>query len=1659
MVEKRNKRRFWLLALALVLLAPLFLASPASAAQSIPYKINFQGRLTDNSGNVLPDGSYNIKFRLYNALENGTSQWNEDRVAGAPDRRVQITGGLFNIQFGDVSPLPPSLFNNASALFLEVELPTPASATCGTAACAVFSEGPMTPRQPLAAAAYAFNADTIDGIDGASLVQLSPGSPQSGSISVDGTIATTGQVQGSTAVLSGATSLTLGSNTNTGSIVIRDGTNNNRSVTLNVAALGSGYSLTLPTNAPGVSQCLQTTAGSASQLAFDSCDGSVNLQTAFDNAGTIQTAATGSAANFQVTLRDSTGTDASMLVNAATGSTGKFAVQYNGADTFSISNASGAQGAATFKNAADSTAALSIQAAGVSGDELFRADTTNNRIYVGNSTAAAGSDTTLFVIDSYTGTNIGTAVDGAMAYDSSNHKFKCAVNGSWTDCSASGGGQKIMQSYNAYSINQGATATTAQGLLLPTTATAFSIALAGTTEFRAAAAGSFRACTIMSSAAVTSGSVSVRFRKNGANVSANDYCTLNAATPRTNAQEIASGVQTFVAGDTIGVALVSNTLAPITLEFFTSFVIEYGAGAVNTVTSLQDAYANGNTLSTTSGRDLAVTLADSATDSNMTVNVESGSTSKFAVQYNGADTFSISNAASAQGSALFKNAADNTAAFMIQNSAGLTLLSVDTANGYVIDNGVGSPGNLLVNPSFEAGLTDADSGWRLNAGGNPIAIINDPANARSGNKALRITPTGGSSTAYSKLYEVTPGDMLYLEGYAKSAVGTNGGGGLEMQFYDKDRGLLTFEDSGVTPGVNSYVLSSVTATVPANAKYVEVYPWVDTTSTTGTWYFDDLYFKRTTEQAPMVFQNSVDSASAFQVLRAPGTADVLFRVDTSGNQVHVGNNTAAAAADTTLFVVDTYTGSNVQAAVNGAIVYDDTNDRFMCGVNGGWVACDTTGSGGLAKNATDTSSAAAGAGFLYAFTNSSAALAGGVLQLNNGSNTGSALQVVGTGVPGAGNAIIFASLTNASTGATLLDLQAGSSPTSKFSVNSAGNVTAAGTYNSNTFDNNSLTFGGASAADISSAASQSLSVTGANGLTLQAAAGNVAITSAASTQINIGNNAVNSTINIGKTNGTANTTAVNIATATGAAQTIQVGGTGTGAATSHASTTVNLQAGATIAAVSNAGVTVRTFTNSTTAFQIQNASVTPDVLFGADTTANHVHIGNGTSAVAADTTLLVVDTYTGTNVGAAVNGAIVYDDTNDKFKCGVNNAWVDCDTTGGSSTTTLQDAYTNDATGEADILTSAAGKTVLIRAGAGADSATLFHVQSSGGVDIFKVDSETATDVLEVQIGDTTDDGSFVTLGLDVENAVAESVGCTASIYGSVYYNGGTNAVRACVNGAWEDLVSTAALGLQLFGVVPDSGPSGEEGDLGSLVTAAQSGPCKVSRSGAATVNIRACTAYSGGRKIVFAGATNLAIPLTNTNDWVHVCFDSSGNITTNASAGATDDSNLPAWNRIAPLLCLADITNGGTGTSIVRMYDVRTFTTTMKEYATVNAAMGLGRIVTQSATVGLVQNPAATAGLIGVRGIVVASSGVASATARNVVIATQGPQFIKGAGTSTVNQFAQTSATTASYTSSTATADADGYANIGLNQRTIDTACTLATNCQYSQLVNISLR
>jgi flagellar hook assembly protein FlgD len=53
----------------------LFGVEPKKVSAATSGTINFQARLQNAAGNIAPDGSYNVEFKLYNVSSGGSALW------------------------------------------------------------------------------------------------------------------------------------------------------------------------------------------------------------------------------------------------------------------------------------------------------------------------------------------------------------------------------------------------------------------------------------------------------------------------------------------------------------------------------------------------------------------------------------------------------------------------------------------------------------------------------------------------------------------------------------------------------------------------------------------------------------------------------------------------------------------------------------------------------------------------------------------------------------------------------------------------------------------------------------------------------------------------------------------------------------------------------------------------------------------------------------------------------------------------------------------------------------------------------------------------------------------------------------------------------------------------------------------------------------------------------------------------------------------------------------------------------------------------------------------------------------------------------------------------------------------------------------------------
>jgi hypothetical protein len=171
--------------------------------------INYQGKLTNASGVAVPNGTYNMRFYLYDNTATGatsTAIWSE-KLIGAD--KVQVTNSLFSVMLGSTTPFTGVDFNQT--LYLGVEIggsTTPAW------------DGEMTPRKILGTAPAAFVAyDALDsaalgGVASSSFLRSDQADTASGLLSFTG-----GFISGASSTIN---SLTFGTATGTTLVINGD---------------------------------------------------------------------------------------------------------------------------------------------------------------------------------------------------------------------------------------------------------------------------------------------------------------------------------------------------------------------------------------------------------------------------------------------------------------------------------------------------------------------------------------------------------------------------------------------------------------------------------------------------------------------------------------------------------------------------------------------------------------------------------------------------------------------------------------------------------------------------------------------------------------------------------------------------------------------------------------------------------------------------------------------------------------------------------------------------------------------------------------------------------------------------------------------------------------------------------------------------------------------------------------------------------------------------------------------------------------------------------------------------------------------------------------------------------------------------------------------
>jgi parallel beta-helix repeat protein len=296
-----------LLSVALLLLTTLVI-SPHRALAATSNTINFQARLEDNAGGIVPDGYYNISFHLFDATTTTSGSttdttcntdpdclWAEKYTynsgSGSSDARIRVANGYLTVDLGSATAFP-STINWDQNLYLSMDIG-------GTSGSSVTWDGQMSPRLHLTAVPYAFRARELATGNGTYQSTLSLVQPTAGNQTF----------QLPDLGVSGNNTYGLLALQNTATPVQQTSANFNIDGVGEVGSLGVSAAGAIDTTSAGSLNIGLTSGGHATQIDLNqNTQVAGTLAFATGGGGKLTLSPTSTASNFTITLPASTGT-------------------------------------------------------------------------------------------------------------------------------------------------------------------------------------------------------------------------------------------------------------------------------------------------------------------------------------------------------------------------------------------------------------------------------------------------------------------------------------------------------------------------------------------------------------------------------------------------------------------------------------------------------------------------------------------------------------------------------------------------------------------------------------------------------------------------------------------------------------------------------------------------------------------------------------------------------------------------------------------------------------------------------------------------------------------------------------------------------------------------------------------------------------------------------------------------------------------------------------------------------------------------------------------------------------------------------------------------------------------------------------------------------
>lgn len=385
-----------------------FSTLPVQAATGINQQINFQGRLYNTQGATVPDGNYNVQFKIYQdgtgttaGNNGGTLKWTESYLNNN-SQGVSVVNGFMSVQLGSITPFGTSIDWNQSTLWLSMNIGSTSTSCTSFSNCT--PDGEMLPMKRLSATPYSLNSGLLNGLSSANFVQLAQGVQTDASTNTSSIFINKTSTGNLLQLQSAATDVfTIANN---GDLALGSATNHIINISTSAAST-VGRDLTLASGAGG--------SGSGSN------GGSLTLQ----GGAAGGTNANGGSVTINAGAKIGTGTDGVIsigTVNASTIQLGATAVAATQTIIIGANNTSGSTTNVTIgagsAATAGTTAIQSKNNTTISTNGIARGTfDTNGALYLGNGVSAAAPSN--FTI-SGTASTAATVAGGALAIQGGN---------------------------------------------------------------------------------------------------------------------------------------------------------------------------------------------------------------------------------------------------------------------------------------------------------------------------------------------------------------------------------------------------------------------------------------------------------------------------------------------------------------------------------------------------------------------------------------------------------------------------------------------------------------------------------------------------------------------------------------------------------------------------------------------------------------------------------------------------------------------------------------------------------------------------------------------------------------------------------------------------------------------------------------------------------------------------------------------------------------------------------------------------------------------------------------------------------------------------------------------------------------------------------------